>query len=117
MNRLLEAFTFAQIQSSLTLFDWITQNDKTMGDVREYVKNYPYGKPPISGLVDPQGRAIESFRSSSGCSKKIGAYLVCSNCGHKTAKAFEVNTKPCNQIGGNYTKHIICKNCEHEEFK
>ena len=121
MDRLLGAFSFEQVQTTLTMLDWLQQNGRTLEDIREYVKGYKYNHPKMSvgtGIVDPKGKYIPSVnKPSEGCGKKVGGYIMCGSCGHKTAKVFEVNTKPCNQIGGNFTQQIVCKNCEHEEYK
>ncbi|KKM68702.1 hypothetical protein LCGC14_1458270, partial [marine sediment metagenome] len=94
----------------------------TLEDLRQYVKNFKHNTPRENiskGVLDPLGRYVKKVsKPKTGCgSKKLGSYSICAACGNKTAKTFEVNTKPCNQIGGTYTRQIVCKNCEHEEFK
>ena len=122
MKRLLAAFSFENLQSTITLFDWLKSNGKTLEDLRQYIKNFKYNAPQESvskGVLDPTGRYVKKVtKLKIGCgSKKLGNYSMCSKCGHKTAKIYEVNTKPCNQIGGDYTKQVVCKNCNYEEFK
>ena len=121
MKRLLAAFSFESIQTTITILDWLKSNGKTLEDIRLYVNTFKHKEPRESvsnGILDPSGKYVKKvIKPVVGCgSKKLGGYSMCPSCGHKTAKSFEVNTKPCNQIGGDYIKQVVCKNCNYEEF-
>ena len=122
MLKLLDAFRFSEIQAALTMMDWLRQNNRGIEDVRKFVKNYDHTKKIKPRLFDNTGRPINTEPAKvrllkGGCVEKTSGYVVCNACGNKTAKEYAVNTKPCNKIGGEFTRQIICNHCEHEEFK
>jgi len=117
MQNLLQAFRLSDIQTAYTIHLWLERNNRSIKeDLKEYMENrLPSHTSSI--IVDPNSVQFVDEQAVINCSsKKVGGYIKCHKCGHKRAKTYEVNTKPCNQVGGTYKYQILCAYCEHEEY-
>jgi hypothetical protein len=97
MDKLLAAFTIRQMYTSVTIYNWLIQNNKTMKDLDNY---------------------LETKRSSVIQSGYITN--LCPEC--KTImRILKVNTSPGDQVGNDengvpYQSQWICPRCFYAEY-
>ena len=100
MDKILAAFSISQIQDSLTLFDWLTQKEKTVEDLRSHLKIILSHK--------------DDLKKALGRAKRL-PLKKCPNCSSQL-QSFQVNHTRCTQVEGNYNVQYICPKCEYDEF-
>ena len=98
LRPLFNAFNLRELQTVLTIKHVLDSKNFSLDSIQEYLKlSITFREAPKQALKP--------------------LLNACPNCEHTVFKVYEVNTKKCNQVGGDYTQQLICAKCEHEEFK
>ena len=91
MDRRFSACGFGQIQDALNILSLLSPNNLTIPDFRGWVE---YKK--LDGTYNTPSHVSDS------------SYYICSDCGQQVY-LIEVNSMPCNMVGGGYKSMFSCK--------
>ncbi|MHA2135388.1 MAG: hypothetical protein ACW99J_16125, partial [Candidatus Thorarchaeota archaeon] len=111
-----KVFRFESLQTFVNILIALRRNNLLIEDLVHYVDTHkkhmetPYKRLPTTKVqIGTKGRP---------CQKRIKPELsrACTNC-DTPMEGFEVNTRPCNQVGESLRIQWICSKCDLEEFE